>query len=273
MTEIAWIASYPKAGNTWLRFMLTAYLNDGPVTSIDQLQTAVPDLHKMLGGGETLPVGDGADRLLAKTHFLPDVGLMQLYREQTAKAVYLIRNPRDVMLSAMRHMGIPRTDLASCRRFAEDFIANEGHSFWRDHFGQGSWTTNVRSWTDRDTIRTHFPNIEVLPVKYEDMRADPAGWLRRILEFLDLGRPLGDDVIDKAVANSTFEVMRDLERRSALDAPGFSPFGGQGEFVGKGLHNQSLDFIGPDVEAAYRRRAEGGGDFAACLREFGYERG
>jgi hypothetical protein len=270
MTRIAWLASYPKSGSTWLRCMLASYLTGEPPSSVHSLNKAIPDLHKMLGSGEAVPL-DGDETYVVKTHFLPSAGILRLYRHVADKAVYLVRNPRDIMLSGMRHMGIRRDDLAACRRFVEEFIANEGQPFWRDHFGQGSWTTNVQSWTEPSVMQRCFPNTEALVVRYEDMRGDPVGTLRQILEFLDLGRPVDLDDVRRAVEHSTLDSMRALERRSPVEVPGFSPFGGHGEFVGEGRHNQSLAFIGDDVEAAYLNRAAQSPDFALYLKRFGYD--
>jgi hypothetical protein len=45
MTRIAWIASYPKAGNTWLRSMLMTYIGGAPAETLREL-----------GNGAAIPV-------------------------------------------------------------------------------------------------------------------------------------------------------------------------------------------------------------------------
>jgi hypothetical protein len=59
----------------------------------------------------------------------------------------------------------------------------------------------------RELPRLH----RLLIVRYEDMRADPAGELRRIAEFA--GTPATDGEIEEAVRFASFENMRALEQR------------------------------------------------------------
>jgi hypothetical protein len=174
MTRISWIVSYPKSGNTWLRSMLTAYIDGAPVETLRRLQELIPDIHPMLAQGDVPPWDDGGSHLV-KTHFLPDVRILHLYRELSRKAVYVVRNPRDVLLSSLRAMHISHDDTAECRRVAKDFIAHESFFADRGRIGIGSWTENLRMWTSIDILRDSIPNVDVLTVRYEDMRSDPAG--------------------------------------------------------------------------------------------------
>ncbi|MBO0802389.1 MAG: sulfotransferase domain-containing protein [Nocardiopsaceae bacterium] len=204
MAEIAWIASYPKSGNTWLRFMLHRYLTgEMPVGGGN---STVPSLDDLLRSGDGVDL-NGTGPALVKTHFHPGKGVMQLYRPYTTKAVCIVRNPRDVLLSAIRHFGI--TDMADAQEFAKDFIANDGASVWRDSSGIGTWPESVRDWTEPDVVRTFMPGIDVLAVRYEDMRGDPAGELRKIVDFLDLGRAVDPEEVERTVADTSIEKMRE----------------------------------------------------------------
>src|ERR1700730_13655397 len=88
--KFVWIASYPKSGNTWVRFMACNLLY-GPQDSAAALNTLAPDIHEM-----EATVGPAPASLL-KTHFgfsplLPHV-------DQTAAAIYVVRDPADVLAS------------------------------------------------------------------------------------------------------------------------------------------------------------------------------
>ena len=61
--EIVWLASYPKSGNTWLRFLLYCYLFGAPRDSA-QILRKLPDIH--VSGYEL----SGAGRVYCKTHLL-----------------------------------------------------------------------------------------------------------------------------------------------------------------------------------------------------------
>jgi hypothetical protein len=61
--SVVWIASYPKSGNTWLRF-LACNLVFGPVDSAARLAQLAPDVHELNGACEI-----HSPRVLMKTHF------------------------------------------------------------------------------------------------------------------------------------------------------------------------------------------------------------
>jgi len=42
--QIIWLASYPKSGNTWMRFLLSNLLCKDPETT-EELENAIPDIH------------------------------------------------------------------------------------------------------------------------------------------------------------------------------------------------------------------------------------
>src|ERR1043165_2498975 len=90
---ITWIASYPKSGNTWVRFLLANCLA-GPITESMQVEGAVP----------TLADGLDIDRLLGalsplciKTHY--PWSARHLFAEKTERAIVIIRHPKDILLS------------------------------------------------------------------------------------------------------------------------------------------------------------------------------
>lgn len=96
--SLAWIASYPKSGNSWVRILLTSYLQDEQVelTKDRFRRYAVLDLLDMIRRG-TMPPLDDPRPLAFKTHFLPGVDVLKPYRDGTGKVLYIVRNLRDVI--------------------------------------------------------------------------------------------------------------------------------------------------------------------------------
>lgn len=271
MNGICWIASYPKAGGHWLRCMLTSYMTGEPVKTWPGIQEGVPHLEGLLHEGEA-PPGDPDRRIVLATHLTADRTVLRFYRESTARIVYLVRNPRDAMISVMRMRGRKRPegwDREGCRKIAEGFIAHEGFSSLGGWAGEGSWPENIRSWTDAAT--ESFPRAAVLPVRYEDLRSDPEAELWNIVKFLELG---GRDGVADAVKNCTLERMREMEeqtKRLGLETTGpWTRDGKQLPFVGEGRQRQSLSFIGDDIEKAYVSLVSGETDFARYAIQYGY---
>jgi hypothetical protein len=286
MNGIRWIASYPKSGNTWLRCMVAAYVTGTAPRVWNDIHAESPELEGMLRFGEVPPATPTAP-VLVKTHFRADVPLLGPYRDATAKVLYLVRNPRDLLLSAMRMTWIPRDDVDRGRAFVRAFIANEGLGRRGPlaNPGFGSWPENVRSWTESAGER--FPAAGVLTVRYEDLRADPVARFAEIVEFLDLGRPVDLDGVRDAVAAATLARMRELEERSDQQGDGTKrPIhlgdrtehdermkGGRVEkprFVGEGAQGQSLAFLGDDIEAEYQELVHGDSAFAHYAKQYDY---
>ena len=145
--------------------------------------------------------------LLMKTHFLCSQQLPLL--TQTAAAIYVVRDPADVMLSnfhySQRSAGAPPAETADLLdRYVDSFIRERGDPRWRSR-GMGSWDENVRSWLETPHS---FP---VLLVRYEDLLADPGGVAGVIGRFLGLNRT--PEQVSAAVASASFERMRQIEER------------------------------------------------------------
>jgi hypothetical protein len=196
--DIVWIASYPKSGNTWVRFMICNLLF-GRQESAAAINGLAPDVHEM--GGQ-LPVAAGAG--LFKTHFPYSASLPEAQR--TAAAIYIVRQPCDVLASnfyyAQRGKCGADWSRADFDEYFDDFAKNRGDRRWIEQ-GMGTWDENIRSWL---CVRHPFP---VLAVKYEDMLADP----RRMCEiFAKLVKPgISAAEIDAAVLNSSFARMKEIE--------------------------------------------------------------
>jgi len=267
MARFVWIASYPKSGNTWVRFLL-ANLVLPKVQSSAQVACQIPDIHDRVSGAHLF----GKQTTLLKTHWkfwtcLP-------LREDTAGAVYLIRHPIDVLESNqnyalqrsgnLRRQATPEEVAKLASRLVEDYITCGGHPNFRS-FGIGSWDEHVRSWT--------FPGIAFprLVVKYEDLKADPAAGLARLCRFLQLKR--SDAQIRQAVDNASETAMRQLEAQEiAARTTGifYQPRNESGlaaghRFVGRSADGRSLFRLTDDQRRRARER------FLPLLRQFGYD--
>src|SRR5215831_7110332 len=73
----AFIASYPRSGNTWLRFVLFDVLVSGQISGFDEVNHIIPEVGLHISGYPLLP---GRGRLI-KTH--------EPYQKEYRKAIYL----------------------------------------------------------------------------------------------------------------------------------------------------------------------------------------
>lgn len=200
--NIVWIASYPKSGNTWVRFLLCNLLY-GRQESAAAMSLLAPDVHEAGPDVARYPGG------LLKTHFLLSARLPLV--ERTAAAIYVVREPADVLASnyhyARRSGGDGDDSAAAFDRYVDSFLQHRGEPRWIQ-FGMGSWEENVYSWLGGEWP---FP---VLCVRYEDLVSDA----RRVGQ--SLARMLRPDCtaqqIDRAVADSSFQRMREIEEDDIL---------------------------------------------------------
>lgn len=121
----------------------------------------------------------------------------------TNSAIYLVRNPLDVAVSRAFHDGndeMAKSVEMLCDPAAK--LAGGRHSQLRQVLGD--WSHHVGSWVDQDAIR-------VLVVRYEDMLADTAHELERVIRF---ARP--DDAVDQARVAHAVDSAR-FERLQAAE--------------------------------------------------------
>jgi hypothetical protein len=180
------VASYPRSGNTWLRFMLYEILV-GQSSSFRNVHQVVPDIGKQ---NDALPVLVNQGRLI-KTH--------EAYRPLYKKSIYLVRDARDVALSEFAYqkaLGLAPDDF---EEYLPRFLRGEVNPF-------GSWTAHVASWMEAK----ERGSAEILLVRFDEMRSRPEAALAGMMEFLKV--PVERDVIRRAVANNSVEKMRDKEK-------------------------------------------------------------
>ena len=185
----AFIASYPRSGNTWLRFVLFDVLVSGQDSGFDEVNHIIAEvgLHQ-----PAIPLLPGRGRLI-KTH--------EAYRRQYGKAIYLVRDVRDVVLSEFAYQE------------ALGWIPNDFNLFF-DRFVRGEvnpftpWHQHVPGWTDSPLAQTD----NFLLIKFEDMRRDTEGTVRQVLDFL--GVDVDAAVIKAAIANNTVKRMQEKEHKS-----------------------------------------------------------
>ncbi|HZD91597.1 MAG TPA: sulfotransferase domain-containing protein, partial [Pseudolabrys sp.] len=146
-------------------------------------------------------------------------------------AVAIVRDPRDVAPSLAHHSRI-RVDqaIAMMNNERAAFCARSDRQYHQLRQQLPSWSGYVASWLDQT-------DIPVLLVRYEDMQADAAGQLRRVLEFTQ--HPADEEAIARAAAFADFAQLRGQEREKGFrEAP--RPHKG-GDFFRRGEAGAWLD--------------------------------
>ena len=223
LQRIIWLASYPKSGNTWLRYLLAHYFmpkNEAPdINNIRKFTTADirQDFFDKAAGkpyqgasfDDWLAIRTRMVELIAAsrpgTHFVKThsqiqrIGSVDLIPPHvTAAAVYLIRNPFDVVPSFARHLGIDLDASIAKLSDPQSITATPTGIFEL----LGRWDGHVSSWLEAPGLPRHV-------IRYEDMQSDAEGTVRGLLNFLQV--PVHDGQLRRAIREASFSNMRKQE--------------------------------------------------------------
>jgi hypothetical protein len=170
------LSAFPKSGVTYLSFLLfhSLFADDCDIRDLERKY--VLDVHTF----PNATFGDPRAPRLIKLHspYNPAIPAVRL----TSKAIYLIRHPIDVMMSAWDYESLLQGDVRETQSPA--FRAFVGR--WLLTGGavpvHGSWLQHVRSWHAQSSVPLHL-------VRYEDIVDNPERELAAILGFLGIAVP------------------------------------------------------------------------------------
>lgn len=221
---IIWLASYPKSGNTWWRLLLNGYYTG--VVNINAMTYCRGDndryFTQALCPSTTLTQKDAAilrpaallhavaavsqRPLFMKTHHanLSMDGIPSIPEALTKAAIYIVRDPRDVVLSCARHFGLSIDESIDALNDKQRVIGETPEMI----HALGDWTLHVQSWTNQ---KTEYP---VLAVRYEDMLNDAEYILTHVLDRL--GEEADFARVQMAVKLSGFERVKLQEEHTGF---------------------------------------------------------
>ena len=185
------LVSYPKSGNTWVRFLLANLIHPNETVSFANINHLLP-----------------APGVITK-RFLKSVARPRILKSHEPfdarfrKVIYLVRDPRDVAVSEY-HFDLKKRYIAAdmtLEQFIKPFLAGETSSY-------GSWWEHVASW-----VGPRYGNPAFLLTRYEDLLADPIVETAKIAEFL--GIAADEARLKAAVERSSADKMRKLEKQDA----------------------------------------------------------
>lgn len=212
------LSSFPRSGNTWMRFVLATAMAGARPSSAD-LDRLLPDAHKPLASPDAW-LADPA--VILKSHFEPGAlsGFLQKLegtlaparRIEEIRVLHVVRNPFDVAISLAKYYEIPddRFDAFIDAVLDPKMMVPDVYAKW----GFGNWLQNNARWLKAAQAPT--PPIDIL--RYEDLVADPEAGFEAL--FTHLGMMPKTSVAD-CVAQCAPAALRQLEDDElARGAPG-----------------------------------------------------
>jgi hypothetical protein len=221
------LVSYPRSGNTWLRFLVGNLVSRNEPTTFANIEERVPDIYR------------NTDRRLARMSSPRILKSHEYFDPRYKKVVYVVRDPRDVAVSyyfyLMNSGQIPADHPMDL--FVQDYVSGKLDAF-------GSWGEHVGSW-----LGARRPGEDTLLVRYEDLICQINLEVKRLAAFL--GLRVTEATLEQAISESSFQTMRRLEAEQAhmwettAQTSGSIPFVREGK-IGAGkshLGEDSLDLI------------------------------
>lgn len=212
------IASYPKSGNTWLRYFLGAYLSGKSIAELASLEFAPlverRDRFERITGRDFTEQAffecrteylNGLRKVspILKTHmpFLSYRG--EAFFPVNSVYVCIWRSPYDLIPSFARHTGISIEDAMKAVMYVGATLEYQGAA--RKHavnetYSIATWQGHLQSWLSA--------RRKVVFVKYENLVAAPQQSFRRLIECLGLDfDPLRFEAARSETSLSNFQAL------------------------------------------------------------------
>ncbi|NXJ57670.1 ST2B1 Sulfotransferase, partial [Spizaetus tyrannus] len=143
------------------------------------------------------------------------------FSHSSAKVIYTVRNPRDVVVSYyyFSKMCNSYEDPTSFEQFLRDFLNGE--------LPHGSWFEHVRGWMEMKDAQNFFF------ITYEELKQDLHSSVRHLCQFL--GQDLDDNAVSSVVQNASFTAMQENPMCSSILLPADIMDQTKGQFLRKGI--------------------------------------
>ena len=256
MKKIIWIASYPKSGNTWMRFLLANYFFNHDMVFDPTIVKHITSLNfpkeiSKLNERNKLDINHiskfwipaqnnlqvhGGDVTFLKTHNanISVKGKSFTNENYTIAVIYIVRDPRDVIISSHNYFG------SDYDKLINDICYDKYFTILGD-IDKGNlqvlstWDVHVNSWIQK------MNSVPKIIVRYEDMIKDTDKIFRNTVNFLAkiLNFHVNEQKLKFSVKNSKFKKLSNME-----DEIGFIENGNvDKKFFRKGKIGQYKDIL------------------------------
>lgn len=209
----AFIVSFPKCGRTWLRLMIGKAIAQHFELSISEHDLKLIFIRELskLNGNIPQIICEHDDDAFFKA---PEELNRSKLEYGNNKVLFLIRDPRDVIVSSYFHKKY-RANFFPKDPSKQPYVSYDGEidQFIRERVG--SLRTLIEYYNIWDKNK-HIPSDYML-LRYEDLVADPVGSLRKTLNFLELAE-ISDDIVAEVVEYASFNNMRKMETNNLFNS-------------------------------------------------------
>ena len=249
---ISWIASYPKSGNTFIRSFLASYFfSDTGKFDFDLLYNILQFPSLKFSKTDLFSKKDAAKNWIynqnfffnnkdtfLKTHntLIEFEGYKFTSPKQTRGAIYIVRDPRNVVLSMSHHYSLTYEE--SFKKMINSEASLLEKTFNNDHSNftfLGSWSNHYKSWRDNNEFKVLF-------LKYEDFEKNAEKEFKKILSFIyELKNEkfiINDKKFSNALKSTNFTTLKNKENVYGFEESIYSDKGKKLNFFNFGFQNK-----------------------------------
>ena len=275
---ITWIASYPKSGNTFLRSFLAAYFfSDSGKFEFDLLYNILQFPSLKFSKNDSFSKKESAQNwiinqnyffnnkdAILKTHSTLNEfdGYKFTTSKQTKGAIYIVRDPRNVILSMSHHYSL--TFQESYEKIIDDNASLLEKTYNEDHSNftfLGSWSNHYKSWRDNK-------DFKILFIKYEDLEENIESIFIKVINFINDLDNKKHKIIDNkflnALRSTNFVNLKNKENISGFEESMYSDKGKKLNFFNLGFKNKWQKKLPNDIVKNVNKHLE------KELKELGY---
>ena len=231
---IIWLTSYPKSGNTWVRFFILSLLlgnkreiNLDHLKNIEQfpskshfvgLELDLKNLREVAKNWITVQNKINSSKKIRfyKTHNT----LCQIDKnpftdsKNSLGAIYIVRDPRNVITSVKNHFNKNSYEEAKDFMFDEKrVVLLSGATDNKDYSLPqiiGSWQTHYKTW--------QIMNKNFLLIKYENLINTPNSEFKKIANYLErlFKTKFTNEQIERAINSSSFDKLQKMEEKKGF---------------------------------------------------------
>ena len=276
---IIWLASYPKSGNTWLRFYiisllmgkktdlnlnhLRAIMNYPHSTHFNGLVSNLFDLNEISKNWITSQKKLNSDNKLRffKTHNM--LGKYNGYpftdAQNTLGTIYIVRDPRNVITSVKNHYSLSNYDEAQKFVFKDDQILTlsdrqkalylKSKIFPLTQF-VGSWKTHYLSWKN---MKKNY-----ILIRYEDLYENSKNEFTKVADFIGelLKVKFTQAQIENAINLSSFERLENMEKENGFTESTINNDGNRNKFFFLGPKNDWRKILDKSISSDIEKKFE-----------------
>ena len=232
---IIWLSSYPKSGNTYIRSFLSAYFftNNGEFNfQLLKFIEQFPDRQffngfintKEKASEEWLPI----QREIIKSKKVRFLKTHSAYgslnnspftsSEVTIGGIYIVRDPRNVLLSLMNHFSLNEDGALEMLCDQNRGIKSEDNNYATYSF-LSTWSNHLKSWSNIKSFKT-------ILIKYEDLENNSEKVLNNLVKFtndlLKNNKGIDHQKFNRALETTNFGKLKKKENKEGFSEAMFS---------------------------------------------------